>query len=383
MAAQGGSDVRALFTGPWWHQRGRERDKGKHMGLRMCRWGPRWSSKARPDPGLGGGVRRWPLTAEGRGRGGMCLPSGQHAPHAAPALTRPAPPFPLPAAEPAAHRRAHPAAPLIPSQTLARGRGLPAFALLWDPGPAETLAPRGLAAGSLNGATIDLPVEAAASPAPPVPVRGPWGPHPVSLGLHFHMCEMEQSRAFCESRVRGRVDGLAERGPGREGVRRLGPLSPASSAYLGLGDLSCLRTRRQRKATQRAPPGGGRPDELEPATPGLRHWLQVFLRRVSHSRTACGLTTVQAASPTHAGAAETHGPESRGLGRGTCLAGCGPEPPAPHSLGPHTSAIGWDGLAGRLLPQLHEHRDSCPRALHGFVNSPPGTGISLWAVVLH
>lgn len=53
------------------------------------------------------------------------------------------------------------------------------------------------------------------------------------------------------------MDGLAERGPGREGVRRLGPLSPASSAYLGLGDLSCLRTRRQRKATQRAPPGGG------------------------------------------------------------------------------------------------------------------------------
>lgn len=81
LAAQGGSDVRALFTGPWWHQRGRERDKGKHMGLRMCRWGPRWSSKARPDPGLGGGVRRWPLTAEGRGRGGMRLPSGQHAPH--------------------------------------------------------------------------------------------------------------------------------------------------------------------------------------------------------------------------------------------------------------------------------------------------------------
>lgn len=100
-------------------------------------------------------------------------------------------------------------------------------------------------------------MEAAASPAPPVPVRGPWGPHPVSLGLHFHMYEMEQSRAFCESRVRGRVDGLAERGPGREGVRRLGPLSPASSAYLGLGDLSCLRTRRQRKATQRAPPGRG------------------------------------------------------------------------------------------------------------------------------
>lgn len=145
---------------------------------------------------------------------------------------------------------------------------------------------------------------------------------------------MEQSRAFCESRVRGRVDGLAERGPGREGVRRLGPLSPASSAYLGLGDLSCLRTRRQRKATQRAPPGGGRPDELEPATPGLCRWLQVFLRRVSHSRTACGLTTVQAASPTHAGAAETHGPESRGLGRGTCLAGCGPEPPAPHTSVP-------------------------------------------------
>lgn len=62
--------------------------QGKHMGLRMCRWGPRGSSKARPDPGLGGGVRRWPLTAEGRGCKAEAGGCGRGCPQASTPLTQ-------------------------------------------------------------------------------------------------------------------------------------------------------------------------------------------------------------------------------------------------------------------------------------------------------
>lgn len=71
--------------------------------------------------------------------------------------------------------------------------------------------------------------------------------------------------------------------PGREGVQCLGPLSPASSPYLRLSNLPCLR---HSPAAQ----SHSENTALRVDAPVSRR-LRIFLLRMSHSGAACDLTT--------------------------------------------------------------------------------------------